>query len=534
MSKENLYVFQELKSGVPGGFVTHIDHVRGADMLGQMVNITYSELLLLTRNNNLIPGRQYRITDFVTKCNDAGSVDGITTRSAGNAFDIIVIADSTDTLNENARALIHDGDTYFAGSNLAAWQLKYSIDNDTSRFAWAVPESEGGKGVIYYMKDEFNNECFYDFKNIQYLKDDKYHYTFSIITQSMFDLSVFTLYDGSIILGTLALQNCCNNKISVYKTPQSPTQRLNNIILSSEQMINEWMDSSSFVCINNYIEETCHSLYLPKASFNHIGQNCYNIDAIDNFSFNHIGQNCYNIKNVSSIEYSTIGDNCHVLFENFGWCEYITVGNDCSGIKTIDNYSPSLQRCVFGKNCRNITLSGNNSNQYWNDYFFEDNTGVKAGETLTITNPETTTSVGQYKFYKTKIATNSAGEVKIYCEADLITNIPVIQYIANESSMPETPTEGVLYLIGEEEPTLISFTINNTSYQAEEGMSWGEWVESDYNTYGLKIIDDYIWTESGSNVIVKNSTDSSSRVTTNEMIESNFTYYQFASGGSSD
>lgn len=59
------------------------------------------------------------------------------------------------------------------------------------------------------------------------------------------------------------------------------------------------------------------------------------------------------------------------------------------------------------------------------------------------------------------------------------TNIPVIQYIANESLMPETPTEGVLYLIGEQ--PLISFTIDGISYQAVEGMTWGEWVESEYN-----------------------------------------------------
>ena len=30
--------------------------------------------------------------------------------------------------------------------------------------------------------------------------------------------------------------------------------------------------------------------------------------------------------------------------------------------------------------------------------------------------------------------------------------------------------------------SLISFTIDGTSYQAEEGMTWGEWCESDYNT----------------------------------------------------
>lgn len=35
--------------------------------------------------------------------------------------------------------------------------------------------------------------------------------------------------------------------------------------------------------------------------------------------------------------------------------------------------------------------------------------------------------------------------------------------------------------------TLINFTINGTAYQAEEGMTWQEWVNSSYNTYGCTI-----------------------------------------------
>ena len=34
---------------------------------------------------------------------------------------------------------------------------------------------------------------------------------------------------------------------------------------------------------------------------------------------------------------------------------------------------------------------------------------------------------------------------------------------------------------------MIEFTINETTYQAEEGMTWGEWVASDYNTDGFRI-----------------------------------------------
>lgn len=36
----------------------------------------------------------------------------------------------------------------------------------------------------------------------------------------------------------------------------------------------------------------------------------------------------------------------------------------------------------------------------------------------------------------------------------------------------------------EETPTLISFTIGSTTYQAEEGMTWADWCASEYNTDG--------------------------------------------------
>ena len=37
--------------------------------------------------------------------------------------------------------------------------------------------------------------------------------------------------------------------------------------------------------------------------------------------------------------------------------------------------------------------------------------------------------------------------------------------------------------------TIINFTIDGTSYQAEEGMTWGEWVDSASNTIGLYLSD---------------------------------------------
>ena len=123
--------------------------------------VTHAKLVEMRDNAQLVAGAWYRITDFVTTVANKDNA-----RSAGHAFDILVRALDSSTLDENARAIKHAGDTYFAGCNLAAWELKYSIDNDAKRFSWA--DETNGKGVIWFMRDEWNNSKFYDFKNVQF------------------------------------------------------------------------------------------------------------------------------------------------------------------------------------------------------------------------------------------------------------------------------------------------------------------------------------------------------------------------------
>ena len=63
----------------------------------------------------------------------------------------------TDAVNTTVKKIL---------GNCTAWELKYCLDNDTDRFAWA--DEENGKGVIYWMRDEYYNEAPYDFKNITF------------------------------------------------------------------------------------------------------------------------------------------------------------------------------------------------------------------------------------------------------------------------------------------------------------------------------------------------------------------------------
>ena len=125
----------------------------------RVINITYAELKALRDAGNLISGAYYRITDY----HFTSSVADI--QDANHPFDLIVHAVGQDTLSEEASACVHDGDTYFTGAeaDLAKWKILYCLENDASRFAWA--DTENGKGVIYRMIDEHENEAPYDFKN---------------------------------------------------------------------------------------------------------------------------------------------------------------------------------------------------------------------------------------------------------------------------------------------------------------------------------------------------------------------------------
>lgn len=117
-----------------------------------MISTTWSALKALRDGGTLVPGQQYRITDYQCTTAAAG------TSSAGHQFDIIVMADSANKLNEIAHACLHSGDTYFANNKLEAWQLWYCIDNDTTRFGWAqVPMEE---------HLDYNNRSF--FRDSQY------------------------------------------------------------------------------------------------------------------------------------------------------------------------------------------------------------------------------------------------------------------------------------------------------------------------------------------------------------------------------
>ena len=379
------------------------------ELLNKLINITYSELKALRDTSKLVPGRQYRITDYETIINGNVTSGGVTKqlfRSAGHPFDIIVMADSVNTLNENARAIQHTDDTYFASQNLKAWQLKYCLDNDTTRFNWAI---SSGKGVIFYLKDERDNECGYDFKNIQMKR-------FRITAVDLTSLDVFstgtinTKYKTNCIdhlvgtyLGTIKASdllpvrndfitinesdfkwvytfNRTTNDFASCEDASLAYARVNSIKMASGRLNNIAFVNKSNTIVGVHIEingmdsSFGNHIYGVNIGFgfqnNIIGTNCYlnNIKEnykdnimIDNCSHNFInGNNHNNIILFSSFQnvYGAGVSNCILSLDNSfigNAASYIQCGEDCDNWH-IDNNCSYIQT---GNQCENMFFGNN-------------------------------------------------------------------------------------------------------------------------------------------------------------------------------
>ena len=299
------------------------------DAVSNSVNIIWSDLKALRDNKKLVPGKQYRITDYTCTTTQEG------TNAESNTFDIIVTADSESILNEEARAMQHEEDSYFTSNDLNAWKIWYCLDNDTTRFAWA--DNVNGKGVIYRMIDEFNNDIPYDFKNIQF-KHPKNTTTYYYYTFASSNSANNTDYSLSIT------NKCYSNTIGEYTIDDK--MKLNCII---------------------FIGNDCYN--------NSLGNNCYNNTFGNNCFYNSLGDNCFSNSFGDRCNTNILGSGCYSNTISSGCC-YNSFGNGCYSNSLSGNcYSNSLgERCYsnsFGSTCNSNSFgNGCTSNSFGNDCYY--------------------------------------------------------------------------------------------------------------------------------------------------------------------
>lgn len=353
--------------------------------VNEIIKIEYSGLTELISSNSLIPNQKYRITDYVTTTAQEN------TKSANHPFDIIVEALNENTLSEDAKAIIHENDTYFTNNELSAWEIKYCIDNDTNRFAWA--DSTNGKGVIYYLKDEFNNECWYDFKNIQFKRDSSWLTTYkskfkSLSASSQTEIWFYTfsrtngttsvtISDDSLINNnSSSIYPCRNNTIGMYSKDGNQDYKikhyLNNTIFigngAESNHIGENNHNNTFTGIyNNYIDMNCQDNVVSSGfSYNHIGLYFKGNKIFGKFINNNIGNTASGNTVNDTLSYNTIENN----FNN-------NTFNKTFQFNKIENYFQQNVLQEFQYNTVENNFYGNKLNKIdscnFSDFFYENN-----------------------------------------------------------------------------------------------------------------------------------------------------------------
>ena len=349
-----------------------VDFVRGS-----FENISYANLKTLRDEGKLVPSRYYRITDFVTTV----AVNS-NSRSAGHPFDLIVLAIAPNVLHEKCYAIQHEGDEYFKNCKLTSWEVWYCLDNDTTKYAWA--DTTNGKGVIYRMIDEWQNDCPYDFKNVQF----KRYYTsglgngeiakgyfaidnnINIFPEGAVDTSnplycyTFTRLNGiesGYGVGGVTQDNVLDESIQTLGFSSDTYTRCQNNVLGHMKSASHILTNNVFLTISTYNEEV-GSYYLPSYG-NKIGLNCsnntfgsdvYGLTFGDGCSYNIICDDCY---------YNTFGNSCYS--NSFGnGCYSNSFGNGC----TSNSFGYGCTSNTFGNNCyRNSFGNGCTSNSFGNN-----------------------------------------------------------------------------------------------------------------------------------------------------------------------
>ena len=429
------------------------------------ITINYLKLKELRDASQLVPGKEYRINDYICTTTQTG------TRSAGNVFDIIVTADSESTLNEEARAINHEFDApnqdHFKDCNLNAWQIWYCLDNDTTRFAWA--DATNGKGVIYRMIDEWNNDVPYDFKNIQYNGSWGYWtYTFNWINDksdnSCEDLSVAQYVHTNIEGG---YSHTCGNVINPCELREDGNYgyplKLNVCVFLNT----ETYDSGLFYgCSSNSFGNNCYeNTFGNGCNGNSFGNNCYENTFGNGCYGNAFGNNCYGNTFGNNCDYNAFGNGCygntfgngcygntfrHGCYSNaFGdrcygnafenYCNRVAFGNDCNSnsfgdscyfIKFASDSSASTKHNYyrynhFGDGCQYIVFTGTepeSSSQQVQNYNFAQGVRGTYDVYLTIDGKRS-------RAYETYISRDTDGTIRESVIADKLDKMIEIEYL---------------------------------------------------------------------------------------------------------
>lgn len=287
--------------------------------------------------------------------------------------------------------------------NMNAWELKYCLDNDKELFAWA---DTNGKGVIYYMKDEFGNEAPYDFKNIKYARryvsnvsnsilnnlkgkyigeadyyaitttaQVQYFYTFddgagadsSLFGSSAYNTIETWIVDGQKQLNNIVTNNATNNRFGANTHDITISNNCigceisgDNNLFYGANSIKGVFRQCTIIGVTGLTSEGLRTSIGNQPNGVKINGNCYDLNFGNNLANAEFDGGCMSITFGNYCSGIKIGRGCNTI--TFGqYCVDITIGKSCNTI-TFTNY---WRYCEIMDSCSKInmqTSSGSTTN----------------------------------------------------------------------------------------------------------------------------------------------------------------------------
>lgn len=273
---------------------------------------------------------------------------------------------------ENGGAAVYSKGTPKIGDSVYNWTGSPSSPIWMTLGVVEEIEITNGRGVIYRLIDEFNNDVAYDFKNIQYIRpltdgeydadngEDVLCYTFTWIDENneTKDASIFCqniAADEGFVLGVY--DNSMLHCMEYDFVPQEHSDKLafvlnNNVFISTYQY-----ESGIFYGIyGNYFSTGCHSNTFGNSCILNIFRNtCHSNIFGYECRRNTFGAGCYGNTFGNYFDYNTFGNECsYNIFGHF--CNYNTFGNGCSN----NTFGKSFYNSHIGNGVNNITVSKDN------------------------------------------------------------------------------------------------------------------------------------------------------------------------------
>lgn len=288
--------------------------------------------------------------------------------------------------------------------NMNAWELKYCLDNDKELFGWA---DTNGKGVIYYMKDEFGNEAPYDFKNIKYARryinavdnsilnglrykyagEDNYYaisttssvqyfYTFddnngndaSLFGDASYNVIETWILDGqkqlnNIVAGNASSNHFLSNTHNVTFTNSCTNNEFqgDNCLFAGAAYVNGTYRQCTMIGVSGFESAGLRTSIGQQPNSIKVLGSAYDINLGNNLSSTEIGSGCMSITFGNYCRNIKIGTGCNSI--TFGmYCIGVNIGMDCNRI-TLTNYYRYVD---IMDGCSQVTLntSGGSTTNY--------------------------------------------------------------------------------------------------------------------------------------------------------------------------